>query len=472
MDSSTATAAISSRSCSRRLCFRLGGVLHLITSRIAKRFIQLRVSPEPRSKVSTFPEFGVLSYPVLRLDVDSLRRPRLFAHRVHLNARLNRGSKEIGHGTRQRRSARRDQRCAVDARVERITITEVKGFGSPNRHTEVYRGAEYHGGVRAEGADRGARRDDEARRVPDAIVEAASCPAVATVSLALTRRRDHPCPDRRVVSRRHLAARKQLLSDEKPVMVSLSAGVCRARRPMAFFELLVDEAGVALVVDRRLRPRRGARARHRTRRVLLHRVSARRRESRGAVWYPIWEAGCARPQFQHARRGTRGGDRDLEPRSGFLDARTSRGRCEARGKLPPTALQEASAASPPQRQLACAPRRQGTRARRRPARETPAWGRRCLSARTPSQREYAACATSTRCSRWPSRSTLFTARRRRGGGAAMFCSRRASHFTAIPASLLSLLPAGAGRSGPRARPADAARSCSTSRPRHGRSAWP
>lgn len=54
-----------------------------------------------------------------------------------------------------------------------MTITEVKGFGRQRGHTEVYRGAEYTVEFVPKVRIEVLADDDEARRVADAIVEAA-----------------------------------------------------------------------------------------------------------------------------------------------------------------------------------------------------------------------------------------------------------------------------------------------------------
>ena len=54
-----------------------------------------------------------------------------------------------------------------------MTITEVKGFGRQRGHTEVYRGAEYTVEFVPKVRIEVLADDDEARRVADAIVDAA-----------------------------------------------------------------------------------------------------------------------------------------------------------------------------------------------------------------------------------------------------------------------------------------------------------
>ncbi len=54
-----------------------------------------------------------------------------------------------------------------------MTITEVKGFGRQRGHTEVYRGAEYTVEFVPKVRIEVLADDDDARRVADAIVEAA-----------------------------------------------------------------------------------------------------------------------------------------------------------------------------------------------------------------------------------------------------------------------------------------------------------
>ena len=60
-----------------------------------------------------------------------------------------------------------------EAGVAGMTISEVKGFGRQSGHTEVYRGAEYTVEFVPKVRIEVLADDDEARRVADAIVEAA-----------------------------------------------------------------------------------------------------------------------------------------------------------------------------------------------------------------------------------------------------------------------------------------------------------
>ena len=49
------------------------------------------------------------------------------------------------------------RKAISDVGVQGVTVTEVRGFGRQRGHTEIYRGAEYVGRVRAEDQNRNRR---------------------------------------------------------------------------------------------------------------------------------------------------------------------------------------------------------------------------------------------------------------------------------------------------------------------------